>query len=676
MHRSILAFLVVVMPAAPEARAQVPAPVQATQVAPGTDTPLNDDLRNVMSPDLRGPTGFRQVYAMKDSNGNTKYMRGNGGLYMVYDRGSYVGYGGRYYQMTPPGATYYIGSGSLQQAMGTAPTGPRRGVDLTAKDAPQALGPGMIAGAQGNAQGGAQPSAVAAPSQPQGTAQVAVVGSKEPVATGGGVMLLPIARLTEGAWPASIDVQLDDGRTLQALVAVLENVADTRRASWTRALQLAAVTPIAAWSSQQQPDQAGQVIALLETPIGFRGGLTLGASALQPRWMEMQERAGQGVAAFEPFALDTPDLGAPNEWFRVALLARAQGKAPPEPAGTPADALFARHVAYLWIAGLDRLERADPVLAQRALALVTGVARGRSPLGRDLSIAAWLADEELEGQLLDLMLDPSIDDRTMVTQVDGWIATRLAPLAWVESDGGDQVMLGLANPLPEGQAVSLEWLSGASQPQREVLGANELRFITLQRPAPASEASSRVAVTVGYARTVLTVAPGRFAVVPPGLALRQFLPAASLAEVRTGRLAPVPSGWQTTASLRRTKDGWEVFIEALRPIAARDDAEDLVTVAIGPKPSIEVVVNSRGLATDGLRHVPNGDAPTVMAMDFSDRWRATVRLPASWLGTSPVLPLGVQRSCRMTDLQCAGLPPMPWHEGPSMLQADLSTWPR
>ncbi|MEY4183115.1 MAG: hypothetical protein RLZZ217_1741 [Planctomycetota bacterium] len=105
MHRSILAFLVVVMPAVPEARAQVPAPVQATQVAPGTDTPLNDDLRNVMSPDLRGPTGFRQVYAMKDSNGNTKYMRGNGGLYMVYDRGSYVGYGGRYYQMTPPGTT-------------------------------------------------------------------------------------------------------------------------------------------------------------------------------------------------------------------------------------------------------------------------------------------------------------------------------------------------------------------------------------------------------------------------------------------------------------------------------------------------------------------------------------------------------------------------------------------
>jgi hypothetical protein len=30
----------------------------------------------------------------------------------------------------------------------------------------------------------------------------------------------------------------------------------------------------------------------------------------------------------------------------------------------------------------------------------------------------------------------------------------------------------------------------------------------------------------------------------------------------------------------------------------------------------------------------------------------------------------------MTDLQCAGLPPMPWHEGPCMIQADLSTWPK
>jgi len=673
MLRSVLAFPFVLALTVLPAVAQVPAPVQATQVAPGTDTPLNDDLRDVMSPDLRGPTGFRQVYALRDASGNTKYMRGNGGLYMVYDRGAYVGYGGRYYQLTPPGATYYIGSGSLQQAMGTAPTGPRRGVDLTAKDAPQALGPGMIAGAKG---AGAQQPVAAAPSRPQGTAQVAVVGSKDPVATGGGVMLLPLARLTEGGWPSSIDVQLDDGRTLQALVAVLENVADSRRTSWTRALNLAALTPMAAWSSREAPDQAGQVLALLETPIGFRGGFTLGASTLQPRWMEMQERGGQGVAAFEPFALDTPDLGAPNEWFRVALMARSQGKAPPEPSGTPADALFARHVAYLWIAALDRLERADAALAERARALVTGVARGRSPLGRDLSIAAWLADEELEGQLLDLLLDPSLDDRTLVTQVDGWISTRLAPLAWVESDGGDQVTIGLANPLAEAQAVSIEWLTGASQVQKEVLGANELRFITLARPDPSSETASRLAITVGYARNVLTMAPGRFSVVPPGLALRQFLPAASLAEVRTGLLAPVPSGWQTTASLRRTKDGWEVFIEALRPVAARGDAEDLVTVAIGPRPSIEIVVNSRGLATDGLRHAPNGDAPTVLAMDFSDRWRATVRLPASWIGSDPILPLGVQRSCRMTDLQCAGLPPMPWHEGPCMIQADLSTWPK
>jgi hypothetical protein len=672
MYRFMLA-LPMMLALTATAPAQVPGPVQATQVAPGTDTPLNSDLRDVMSPDLRGPTGFRQVYSLTDSSGNTKYMRGNGGLYMVYDQGAYVGYGGRYYQLHPPGGTYYIGSGSLQQAMGTAPTGPRRGVDLTAKDVPQALGPGMIAGARGA--GSQQPSPVA-PAQPQGTAQLAVVGSKDPVATGGGVMLLPIARLTEGRWPSSIDVQLDDGRTLQALVAVLENVVDTRRTSWTRALQLAALTPMAVWSSQDAPDQAGQVIALLEAPIGFRGRLTLGASALQPRWMEMQERAGQGVAAFEPFALDTPDLGAPNEWFRVALMARALGKAPPEPSGTPADALFARHVAYLWIAALDRLERADAALAERARALVTGVARGRSPQGRDLSIAAWLADEELEGQLLDLMLDPALDDRTMVTQVDGWIATRLAPLAWVESDGGDQITIGLANPLPEAQAVAIEWLTGASQVEKEVLGANELRFVTLARPDPGSETASRLAITVGYARSVLTIAPGRFAVVPPGLALRQFLPAASLGEVRTGRLAPVPSGWQTTASLRRSKDGWEVFIEALRPVAARGDAEDLVTVAIGSKPCIEVVVNSRGLATDGLRNAPAGDAPTVLAMDFSDRWRATVRVPASWIGSTPILPLGVQRSCRMTDLQCAGLPPMPWHEGPCMIQADLSTWPK
>jgi len=655
------------------AAAQVPGPVQATQVAPGSDTPLNDDLRTVMSPDLRGPTGFRQVYALQDSNGNTKYMRGNGGLYMVYDRGAYVGYGNRYYQVNPPGATYYIGSGSLQQAMGQAPTGPRRGNDLVARDAPRGLGRGMIAGARGSAP---QQVTTAAPSQTGGTAQVAVLGSKEPIIAGGGVMLLPLARLTEGGWPASIDVQLDDGRTLPAMVAVLENVADARRTSWTRALQLAAITPMAAWSSREAPDQVGQVIALLEMPIGFRGRLTLGASAVQPRWMDMQEREGRGVAAFEPFALDTPDLGAPNDWFRVALMARAQGKAPPEPSGTPADALFARHVAYLWIAALDRLERADPALAERARALVTGVARGRSPQGRDLSIAAWLADEELEGQLLDLMLDPAHDDRTMVTQVDGWISTRLAPLAWVESDGGDQVTIGLANPLPEAQSVAIEWLTGASQVQKEVLGANELRFITLARPDPASETASRLAITVGYARSVLTIAPGRFAVVPPGLALRQFLPAASLAEVRTGRLAPVPSGWQTTASLRRSKDGWEVFIEALRPVAARGDVEDLVTVAVGSKPAIEIVVNSRGLATDGLRNAPNGDAPTVLAMDFSDRWRATVRLPAFWIGSTPILPLGVQRSCRMTDLQCAGLPPMPWHEGPCMIQADLSTWPK
>lgn len=673
MLRCALAFPLVLGLTVLPAVAQVPAPVQATQVPTGTDVPGVDNLRDVMSPDLTGPMGFRQIYTLKDSSGNTKYMRGNGGLYMVYDRGAYVGYGGKYFQLTPPGGTYYIGSGSLQQAMGTAPTGPRRGVDLTAKDAPQALGPGMIAGTKG---AGAQQPVAAAPNRPQGTAQVAVVGSKDPVATGGGVMLLPLARLTEGGWPATIDVQLDDGRTLQALVAVLENVADSRRTSWTRALNLAALTPMAAWSSREAPDQVGQVIALLEVPIGFRGGLTLGASALQPRWMEMQERGGQGVAAFEPFALDTPDLGAPNEWFRVALMARAQGKAPPEPSGTPADALFARHVAYLWIAALDRLERADRALAERARALVIGVARGRSPAGRDLSIAAWLADQELEGQLLDLMLDPSLDDRTMVTQVDGWISTRLAPLAWVESDGGAQITIGLANPLPEAQAVAIEWLTGASQVDKEVLGANELRFVTLARPDPSSETASRLAITVGYARSVLTIAPGRFAVVPPGLALRQFLPAASLGEVRTGRLAPVPSGWQTTASLRRSKDGWEVFIEALRPLAARGDVEDLVTVAIGSRPAIEIVVNSRGLATDGLRNAPNGDAPTVLAMDFSDRWRATVRLPASWIGSDPIVPLGVQRSCRMTDLQCAGLPPMPWHEGPCMIQADLSTWPK
>lgn len=674
MLRSVLAFAPVVALATHAALAQVPSPVEITQVAPGTDTPLNDDLRSVMSPDPRGPTGFRAVYQLRDAAGNTKYLRGNGGLYMVYDRGAYVAYGGRNYQVGPPGATYYIGAGSLQEAMGTQPTGPRRGVNLVSADAPQALGPSMVAGSGSAASQGTPNTVAVAPAQGP-PAQVAVAGTKSPVVPAGGVMALPLSRITDGVWPVTLDVALSDGRSVPAVVAVLENVADGRRASWTRALQLAAVTPLVAWNRPERPEESGEVLALIEVPIGFRGTMEVGSSSIAPRWLEMNERAVDGEAVFEPFALDTPDLGAPNEWFRVALIARARGKSPPEPAGSTADALFARHVAYLWIAGIERLERLDALLAQRVTSLVTGVATGKSPRGSDLRIAAWLADDRMEGELLDLLLDPATEDRALSTQVDGWLATHATPLAWVESDAGEQVTIGLANPLDEAQGVALEWLSGASQPLREPLGAHELRFVTLPRASVDDERAGRLAITVGYARTVLTVAPGRFAVVPPGLPLRQFLPAATLAEVRTGRLAPIPSGWQTTASVRKTRDGWEVFIEALRPLAARDDAEDLVTVAVGDRPCIEVVLNSRGLATDGLRNAPADQVPVINAKEFSDRWRATVRFPEAWT-QAPLLPIGLSRSCRMTDLQCAGLPAMPWHEGPAMLQADLSTWPK
>ena len=208
----------------------------------------------------------------------------------------------------------------------------------------------------------------------------------DPIAVRGGVLMVPLSAEQPGdAWPPTLLVKLDDGRTIEGVVAWVHPSPPRDPRRWTddpRGLAVRRIEP--------GDDTTGRVNAtpflLAVLPLDARGPMRLGSQILHPRWHDPARRAPGEVMRLVA-APDRPDPDSPFEFWRWVLLAERLHKSPPSSDGFgEVGALVAEHYAGLWRLALTRLDRRDADLAARCLALLTWIsADGPEPC------AVWVA---------------------------------------------------------------------------------------------------------------------------------------------------------------------------------------------------------------------------------------------------------------------------------------------
>jgi hypothetical protein len=517
------------------------------------------------------------------------------------------------------------------------------------------------------------------------------LGAGDAIAVRGGVLMVPLVAQQPGdRWPARLELRLDDGRTLEGLVAWVEPSAAPRRARWTDDSRPLAVRPIAPADDTAAGGGGGAPVLLARLPADGAGAAHLERQPLLLRWVDRPEAvaAGQPAMAAEP-AHDRPDPDDPFEHWRWVLLARSLERAAPDAArfGGPA-ALVAQHVADLWEAGLERLRQVDARAAARCLELLTRVCRDR-----EVSIAAWVADPGQTAALLALLHQPRSAAEVLAAQARAWCEAQPEILMWLESAGPDEVVLAMINRGAWPAVARLRWSGPGELPAAAEIEPGMLTRVHVDRPAaestpeepgpltaPAAAASPPfLAIDVGARSYAITVGPRVEAAQPPAAFAGALRPPLTLAEVHTGQSAP-PSAHLTTVQVRRRLGRWEVFVECKFPggaagAAAEDGPADTVTLFVGPEAGgVALVIPQRGEPRLAEGTLP--EELQVHRRTHPDRWACRVVLPRRWLEAAPEATLlGALRVCEGgPPFQTAPGASTPWRPVVGRRALDLRGW--
>jgi len=509
-----------------------------------------------------------------------------------------------------------------------------------------------------------------------------------PLAVEGDVLAIPVMCADPGsprALPERVVLGTDDGELDGNVLWIglsINNLPDPETPYWTS--PIADLTAIDAPTTTRQRELARGFI-LCDLPPGFRGSLMIDDSPVTPRWLPaLAAPSGDRMEARVGAAW--PSMDDPGSWWRWALMARTEGRRPPEPRGTPAERLLARQVAGLWLAGMERLERVSPGTASELTELL--IARCRTPDLRE--VAAWITDPAELGSLRDLMLDLQRDDDLVVRSVLSFLDARFPLLAWVELETGSRVRIGVANPTDGEQVVRLQWIEGDPIPTAEVVPAGEVIMIDLDRPVirevrvqtdiQAISPSSEFLLSCGRLEKRLQFTSERLLARPPGLHFQPFYLPLSLSDVWAGTRRLPPPQWASSAILRKRKGRWELFIECMNDEIA-GGTEDGVSIWFG---SPETPVRVIRVGSDGsLAFVPDGSrfhGGNLRVRKFQDRWRAVLVLDERIISAAaaPDLPDSVQIGfLREVDgrlFSIAGTSTPPWNEVPPTYLVDLSDW--
>ncbi len=536
-----------------------------------------------------------------------------------------------------------------------------------------------------------------------------------PIAVRGSVMLLPIVRRNADiAWPALTDLRLGDGRRLIGRVARIK-LQEIARSDWASPSRVTVTAPA-------QGDE--DIVLLVPLPTDSEDEMYLGDQRIIPLWMDglatpiAARQSGVSLAA-----ADLPDPTAPSEYFRTVLQAYRLGISAPPPEGGELDVLYARAIAGLWSAAIARLEVNDGVTSNRLLGDLVGRAHGLVD-GTEVTMAAWKTDDEELDTLLRALLVPKTDGIVLAEGTNLWLDSRSPLLCWLDHDGGESVVVGVANPRGEAHSVSFRWpdqkeasltveivpetfqmfsVPRTRPPEADTVKIDESLAIALRehglssllppanlvgssagRSALESQARAQSTLLVEDANNIIAVQVGlgRIAVQPPGLGLGVFLPAANLTEIRSGMLKSPPIEWSTSAGLRRRPFGWELLVECRCPADASPQS-DQVTVTIDRGSTHTITICS-----DGKFKTDDAAVGEALAVHRSkDRWRVRLPLPDRWVaaadGRAGQLEISINRVIDgagsdappiFARRQFAGVAPLGVHPIAKGIPLDLSSW--
>lgn len=536
-----------------------------------------------------------------------------------------------------------------------------------------------------------------------------------PIAVPGSVLMLPLMRKSATVeWPATLNLRLNDGRTVVGRVVRVESRVSTQF-SWTSPR---VVTETA------EPIGDDDIVLLAPLPVDGSDEIYLGEQRLDPIWMN-----GLAVSLAAPRADlelgvdDLPDPTAPSEYFRAVLQAHRQGTAPSPPAFGEGDSLYARAVAGLWSAAIARLAENDAPTARRVVADLIGRAHGVVD-SKTVTMAAWKTNLDELDSLLRALLTPHADGIVLAEGAKLWLENRSGLVCWVESDDGESVSIGVANPRAEAQEIVFRWPDQKEPALSAEIGPESFESFTVPRARSAmveavvvdeklsialeesglgsiippgavpgrhsglealeSQAKAVPTLLLEHANNVLAIQVGfgRAALRPPGLGLGMFRPAGRLCDFRAESLQPPPPEWSTSAGIRRRPSGWEILVECRRPADSSPDQDRITIVVQG------TTVNTVTVQSDGTIDAAHPIAREGTAVHRGlDRWRARVPLPESWLVTTTGRPgrlaISVERAIEAREVvappvfarrQFAGFAPLCSDPRARRLPLELSSW--
>ncbi len=510
----------------------------------------------------------------------------------------------------------------------------------------------------------------------------------DPIAVRGGVLLVPLEGTAPAAgWPTGATLRLEDGRTVDGVIAWLSAAPAESAPAWTDDPRELAVRPILPGDDPLSPP-GGVANLVARLPADCDGTLTLDGVVLRPRWHDLPPVAGPAASGPPPAdAFDRPDADSPFEYWRWILLSGLGAPRPPDlESYGPVGRLVAEHYADLWRLGLSRLEAASPPAAWACRDLLTAVCMdGRRPF------AAWVIDPARVSGLLSALLDFDLTDAALEAAADNWIREQGLLVVRIGTAVADRVALGLANPGPEPELVRFRWLaSGAAgapvvAEPRMLTGVEISRPVTEAGPGPAGDLEVLLIEGEGPQQR-LAFRAGMQAARPPGLFFAPLRPALALADVEAGVQRAIEPQRSTLVHVRKLQGRWEVFAECRRPVhdpgRSLADAEGLegvrgveaITLLLGPDPPVVLAVPEdgrfrffRGAADDALE---------VHRRSYADRWCCRVVLPQSWIAaTGGVLLLGAWRThgdC--ADRETGPYAVLPWRSDAGRAVIDLRKW--
>ena len=504
------------------------------------------------------------------------------------------------------------------------------------------------------------------------------------VAVRGGDLVVPLVS-TDGQdeWPTSLPVTVGGIATTAAVAWIVPR--SVVEPGWTTP---ASPVSVVAGDRTGTPLPMGSALAVFTVPRDADGEVEILGARWSPDWLPYTPIFDPDLSEVGSRGMDAdPPLDDPMEWFRWVVLAEIEGARPPVPQlGTGDEAALGRRVAISiaseWRAGLDRVASSSPGVAREiAERLVATVTDERRPRG-DRLVAAWPTEPRELASLRAILLDP---DRTPIQCARAglaWFEARPPFVAWATATVGDTVTIEFANPTQGELVVLASWSDVTVPPEAVVLPPRSLLEHVVDRPRfddgsqPLRETLDLVVDRRGRR---MIFEQRDVPVRPPGGSFGSISLSLRLAAANGEFVEVPPPAFGTGVILRRRGLGWQVFVDAM---AVKHSEGDRIHLVFGPAEGSEARLE---VGSDGTFKVTTSlgqNGLDVRVRRFSDRWRAEIDVPESWLANSitdseagSVL-IGFRRDGPGTLISYAGPPPPTWRREIPVRPFAIADWDR